>query len=81
MSLKVTDLTHGLYPSFSLCCVELRWSKQVLKLYAWEDSFKERVLDIRGDELQSLKKAAYLNAVSALSWFMAPYLVGFPSWP
>ncbi len=48
---------------------------QALKLYAWEDSFKERVLDIREDELQSLKKAAYLNAGSALSWFMAPYLV------
>ena len=46
-----------------------------MKLYAWEDSFKERVQNIREDELRELKIAAFLNAGSALSWFMAPYLV------
>ena len=48
---------------------------QVLKLYAWEESFKDRVLAIREKELVTLRKAAYLSAASAISWFMAPYLV------
>ena len=48
---------------------------QVLKLYAWEDSFRDRVAAIREQELATLKSMAYLNAVSAISWFMAPYLV------
>lgn len=50
---------------------------QVLKLYAWEESFKGSILDIREKELQVLKASHYLNAASAVSWFMAPYLVRF----
>ena len=49
---------------------------KVLKLYGWESSFKGRVNDIREQELHTLKAMAMLNAASALSWFMAPYLVG-----
>ena len=48
---------------------------QVLKLYAWEKSFQQRILEIREEELRVLKKSQYLNAGSAISWFMAPYLV------
>ena len=47
----------------------------MLKLYAWEDSFRDRVMDIRDDELKVLRTAAFLSAGSALSWMMAPYLV------
>uniref|UniRef100_A0A665WUG6 ATP-binding cassette, sub-family C (CFTR/MRP), member 3 n=1 Tax=Echeneis naucrates TaxID=173247 RepID=A0A665WUG6_ECHNA len=39
---------------------------KVLKLYAWENSFKEKVLAIRQKELNVLRKAAYLGALSTM---------------
>jgi len=50
-------------------------SVQVLKLYAWEPSFQEKILDIRNKELKVLRKAAYLNAAASFSWTCAPFLV------
>ncbi|XP_077359163.1 ATP-binding cassette sub-family C member 3 isoform X2 [Festucalex cinctus] len=48
---------------------------KVLKLYAWENSFQEKVLAIRQKELNVLKKAAYLGALSTMAWTSAPFLV------
>lgn len=48
---------------------------KVLKLYAWELAFKDKVAGIRESELQVLKKAAYLGAVSTFTWVCAPFLV------
>ncbi|KAL0992606.1 hypothetical protein UPYG_G00095640 [Umbra pygmaea] len=48
---------------------------KVLKLYAWELAFKDKVSAIRESELQVLKKAAYLGAVSTFTWVCAPFLV------
>ncbi|XP_012937343.1 multidrug resistance-associated protein 1 isoform X1 [Aplysia californica] len=48
---------------------------KVLKLYAWEGSFQDKVLEIRNKELHVLKKAAYLNATSSFFWTCAPILV------
>ncbi|NXG12463.1 MRP3 protein, partial [Sakesphorus luctuosus] len=48
---------------------------KVLKLYAWEPSFSEKVLEIRKNELQVLKKSAYLNSLSTFAWICAPFLV------
>ncbi|XP_020670742.3 ATP-binding cassette sub-family C member 3 isoform X1 [Pogona vitticeps] len=48
---------------------------KVLKLYAWEPSFAEKVLEIRKNELRILKKSAYLNAISTFAWISAPFLV------
>ncbi|CAG5119557.1 unnamed protein product, partial [Candidula unifasciata] len=48
---------------------------KVLKLYAWEESFQDQVLEIRNKELKVLKKAAYLNALTAFFWSCAPVLV------
>uniref|UniRef100_A0A8C8SW18 Multidrug resistance-associated protein 1 n=1 Tax=Pelusios castaneus TaxID=367368 RepID=A0A8C8SW18_9SAUR len=48
---------------------------KVLKLYAWELAFKEKVLGIRQEELKVLKKSAYLAAVSTFTWVCAPFLV------
>ncbi|KFP36442.1 Canalicular multispecific organic anion transporter 2, partial [Chlamydotis macqueenii] len=48
---------------------------KVLKLYAWEPSFSEKVLEIRKNELRVLKKAAYLNSLSTFAWISAPFLV------
>ncbi|NXK95917.1 MRP3 protein, partial [Formicarius rufipectus] len=48
---------------------------KVLKLYAWEPSFSEKVLEIRKNELRVLKKSAYLNSLSTFAWISAPFLV------
>ncbi|XP_066442933.1 ATP-binding cassette sub-family C member 3 [Eleutherodactylus coqui] len=48
---------------------------KVLKLYAWEPSFSQKVLEIRNKELSVLKKSAYLNALSTFAWTSAPFLV------
>ncbi|KAK2189921.1 hypothetical protein NP493_93g00019 [Ridgeia piscesae] len=52
---------------------------KVLKLYAWEEPFRDRILEMRKKELQVLQTAAYMGAGSAISWFMAPYLVALGS--
>lgn len=48
---------------------------KVLKLYAWEPSFEQQVLKIRGKEVHVLKQAAYLNAGTSFIWSCAPFLV------
>jgi hypothetical protein len=48
---------------------------KVLKLYAWEPAFEERVGKVRSDELNVLKRSAYLNASSSFTWTCAPFLV------
>ncbi|TSK14589.1 Canalicular multispecific organic anion transporter 2 [Bagarius yarrelli] len=48
---------------------------KVLKLYAWEPSFKEKVLQIRQKELNVLRKSSYLSALSVMAWTSAPFLV------
>ncbi|NXP41332.1 MRP3 protein, partial [Leiothrix lutea] len=48
---------------------------KVLKLYAWEPSFSEKVLEIRKNELRVLRKSAYLNSLSTFAWISAPFLV------
>ncbi|XP_072168419.1 multidrug resistance-associated protein 1-like [Diadema setosum] len=48
---------------------------KVLKLYAWEESFQEKILAIRNKELKVLRYAAYLNAFNSFTWTCAPVLV------
>ncbi|XP_055852928.1 multidrug resistance-associated protein 1 isoform X4 [Episyrphus balteatus] len=48
---------------------------KVLKLYAWEPSFEEQVLEIRDKEIETLKSAAYLSAGTSFLWSCAPFLV------
>lgn len=48
---------------------------KVLKLYAWEPSFSEKVEGIREDELRLLRKSAYLQAISTFTWVCTPFLV------
>lgn len=54
---------------------EMLNSIKVLKLYAWELAFKDKVSEIRAHELRVLKKAAYLGAMSTFTWVCAPFLV------
>ncbi|XP_055346995.1 ATP-binding cassette sub-family C member 3-like [Paramacrobiotus metropolitanus] len=48
---------------------------KVLKLYAWEESFQGQVTEVRERELTTLRKAAFLGAVSYFTWMMSPFLV------
>ena len=41
---------------------------KIIKLYAWEDSFKQKVNSIREKEIGALKKIAYLNAAMTFLW-------------
>ncbi|XP_042224815.1 multidrug resistance-associated protein 1-like isoform X3 [Homarus americanus] len=52
---------------------------KVLKLYAWEPSFEEQVLDVRSTEVNVLKKSAYLNASTAFIWTCTPFMVSLAS--
>ena len=49
---------------------------KVLKLFAWEPSFIQRVDNIRNKEIQLMKKAAYFNAFMSFFFNTAPFLVG-----
>uniref|UniRef100_A0A8C6TSD5 ABC-type glutathione-S-conjugate transporter n=1 Tax=Neogobius melanostomus TaxID=47308 RepID=A0A8C6TSD5_9GOBI len=48
---------------------------KVLKLYAWEKSFIQKVLAIRQKELNVLRKTAILGALSTMAWTSAPFMV------
>ncbi|PIO54695.1 hypothetical protein TELCIR_23935, partial [Teladorsagia circumcincta] len=47
---------------------------KVLKLYAWEKSMENAILNIRVKELNVLRRLAFLNAATTLSWACAPFL-------
>lgn len=48
---------------------------KVLKLFAWEESFKRKIEDYRNQELIVLRAAAYLVAVGSVTLQCAPLLV------
>nr|CAB3219629.1 multidrug resistance-associated protein 1-like [Phallusia mammillata] len=52
---------------------------KVLKMYAWEMSFKEKLTSIRNLELGVLRSAAYLNAGASFTWVCAPFMVSLIS--
>ncbi|OQV17409.1 Multidrug resistance-associated protein 1 [Hypsibius exemplaris] len=54
---------------------EIMNGMKVLKLYAWEQSFQDQVSGIRDRELDTLKKAAYLSAISFLTFILSPFMV------
>ncbi|EDV26556.1 uncharacterized protein TRIADDRAFT_50060 [Trichoplax adhaerens] len=49
---------------------------KVLKLYAWEQSFIKRVLNIRDKELQILRRYGFLYSTLECSWSATGFLVG-----
>ncbi|KAL5010012.1 hypothetical protein ScPMuIL_012317, partial [Solemya velum] len=48
---------------------------KILKLYAWEMSFGDRVLAVRNIELSILWKSSLVTVVFVFTWSVAPYLV------
>jgi ATP-binding cassette subfamily C (CFTR/MRP) protein 1 len=51
-----------------------------IKLYAWEDSFAQKLFDVRNNkELVLLRKMGYLSATSGFLWSFTPFAVAFSS--
>ncbi|XP_036366499.1 multidrug resistance-associated protein 1-like [Octopus sinensis] len=50
---------------------------KVLKLYAWEPSFEQKVNEIRKEEIKFLRRVAYLKICSEVCWKLAPFLIIF----
>ncbi|TPX44411.1 hypothetical protein SeLEV6574_g04522 [Synchytrium endobioticum] len=50
---------------------------KVIKLYAWERSFLKKIGEIRDQELETLRRIAYLSAASSFSWSATPFFVSF----
>ncbi|BGP13132.1 hypothetical protein JCM10213v2_001051 [Rhodosporidiobolus nylandii] len=51
-----------------------------IKLYAWENSFAQKLFAVRNDkELKMLQKMGYLSASSNFLWSFTPFLVAFAS--
>lgn len=49
---------------------------RVIKLYAWENTFLQKVLTVRNDyELATMKKIGYLTAAMGFTWACTPFLV------
>ncbi|KAF9100932.1 hypothetical protein BGX27_000181 [Mortierella sp. AM989] len=49
---------------------------RVIKLYAWEGTFLQKVLTVRNDyELETMKKIGYLSAVQSFTWACTPFMV------
>lgn len=52
---------------------------KVVKLNAWEDSFKEKIMKVRDMELSTLRGIAYLSSMTSLTWSITPFLVSLVS--
>ncbi|XP_014650979.1 PREDICTED: multidrug resistance-associated protein 1-like [Ceratotherium simum simum] len=48
---------------------------KILKLYAWEPSYKKKIIEIREEELEIQKSAGYLAVFSMLTLTCIPFLV------
>ena len=66
--IKINDLC------LSVC---LFLAHQVLKFYAWEPYFQEKVTTLRNLELKALRKASVFFAMSYILWFSSPFLVPY----
>lgn len=51
---------------------------KILKFYAWEKAFLERVIGYRERELNALKKSQILYSISFASFNASSFLVQFP---
>jgi ATP-binding cassette, subfamily C (CFTR/MRP), member 1 len=58
---------------------EILSGMKVLKLYAWEPSFEDVILDIRRQEMRILKSIALYNAATYFIWSLAPFLIAMAS--
>ena len=50
---------------------------KVLKFYAWENAFREKIKDIRKKELTVLRKCLFYDSAVNFIWQITPYMVGY----
>ena len=50
---------------------------KVLKFYAWETAFREKIKDIREKELTVLRKCLFYDSAVNFIWQITPYMVGY----
>ena len=55
---------------------EILYGCQLIKIYNWEEHMKKRVIDLRQDELNGIKRNNHLRAYSMSLFFFAPCLLG-----
>jgi hypothetical protein len=53
-----------------VCFPEFR----IIKFFAWERSYSQKVTDIRNQELQTLRSSLFLRALALFFWGAAPIL-------
>lgn len=61
------------------CLTEVLNGIRVLKLYAWEESFQEKINTLRQDELRVLFKRALLTACAMFIFGFAPFVISIIS--
>ena len=52
---------------------------KVIKLYAWEKVYQEKIDVVREAELSTLKSIGFLSAFQSLTWSCTPFMVSFAS--
>lgn len=62
-------------PPVSQVMSEILWGIRVIKFYAWEKHFSQKVGRLREAELQSLKGRKYLDAWCVFFWACTPALI------
>ncbi|KAK7469760.1 hypothetical protein BaRGS_00036242 [Batillaria attramentaria] len=58
---------------------EILSGMKVLKMYAWERSFEEKIKALRDREVKLLRTAAILNTINSFCWICSPVLVTMAS--
>ncbi|XP_048239475.1 multidrug resistance-associated protein 1-like [Haliotis rufescens] len=48
---------------------------KILKLYAWEPSFQDKILEIRKKEMHTLWTISFLKSITTFTWTLVPYLI------
>ncbi|XP_047481887.1 multidrug resistance-associated protein 1-like isoform X2 [Penaeus chinensis] len=67
-------------PAIFLITMVFLWSELgVLKLYAWEGSFANKVQEVRNEEIRLLKKVAFLKAFNSFVFNSSPCMVALAS--
>ena len=73
-----TDSINSLHSYKGLHCKLCKWMLagiKAIKLYAWEQSFKERILSLRHLELSQIRKEAYIEVVQSTLFGATPILI------